>query len=88
MILLNAMSLPHTSKDLNSCPSFLPPSLSKYSQKHQLLQYSNNLADFNNLNIKFLPKNSPKKILPKKFLPKNSSQKIPQKNSPKNSKQF
>ena len=82
------MSLPRTSKDLDSCPSSaLPQNLD-----HQFLQYSNNLADFNNSNKNSSQKNIPKKILlksassqkipPKNFLQKNSYQKIPPKKFP------
>ena len=67
------MSLPRTSKDLNSCPSFffflaLPQNL----DKNQNLDKEIN----SNLNKEFLPKNSSQKIPPEKILLKKSSQKI------------
>ena len=89
---LSAMSLHGTSKDPNSCPSFLFPSFfieTKSWQKHQSISDSNKLVDFNNINKYFLKtssqKNLPKKILqkilpknpPKEILPKRSSQKNP-----------
>ena len=96
---LSAMSLHGTSKDPNSCPSFLFPSFfieTKSWQKHQSISDSNKLVDFNNINKYFLKtssqKNLPKKILqkilpknpPKEILPKRSSQKNPK--PPKKSK--
>ena len=54
-------------------------------QTNQSLSYSNNLADFNNVNKEFLQKNFSQKNPPKKFLQKNSSKKILQKIPPKNS---
>jgi hypothetical protein len=47
---------------------------------NQFLPYSNNLADFYNVNKEFLPKNPPKNP-PKKF--SKDSQKFPQKYSKK-----
>ena len=76
------MSLPHTSKDLNSCPFFLSLRQNLDKNPNQFLPYSNNLVDFNNMSKEFLPKKSHK--IPKKFIPKNSH-KIPKK-SPKNPK--
>ena len=87
------MSLPRTSKDLNSCPSSaLPQNLDKNINSFHI-PYSNNLAALNNVNKEFLSKIPPKKFLPKKFsqkippkniLPKNSSQKIHTKISSQN----
>ena len=56
-VFLSAMSLCRTSNDLN----FLPSSFfieTKSWQKHQSLSDSNKLADINNMNKEFLPKNS------------------------------
>ena len=92
---LSAMSLPHTSKNLNF---FVFLHYSKIltireadNNINSFNKYSNNLADFNSLNKKILPKNSSQKNPPKNFLPKNSSQKIPPpktQNIQKNSKTF
>ena len=73
---------------------FLPSITPKSWQKHKFHSYSNTLANFNNVNKEFLPKNPPKKSSPtnppKKFLqkirPKNSSKKILWKNFKKNFK--
>jgi hypothetical protein len=48
--------------------------LTKTSIPCQSLSDSNNLADFNNVNKEFLPKNLPKKTS-QKILPKNPPQK-------------
>ena len=75
------MSLPRTSKDLNSClSSLLTP---KFWQKHQFLSYSISNS-FQRIPIK----KSSQKVPPKKFLGKNSSKKFLQNNSPKNHKNF
>ena len=84
-LFLSAMSLPRTSKDLNSClPSFSIET--KSWQKHQSLSDSSNLADFNNVNKEFIPRKSSQKILPKKNPPKIFLQKNPRKikKSPQN----
>ena len=78
---LSAMSLPRTSKDLKSCPSFLALRQNLDKNPNPFFSYSNNLVDFNNVNKKFLPKNSSQKNPPKKFLPKNSPKKFLPKNS-------
>ena len=70
------MSLRRTSKDLNSTSFSIE---TKSWQKHQSLSDSNYLADFNNVNKEFLPKNPPKKILQKNSSKKNSSKKIQEK---------
>ena len=77
-----------------SLPKFLPSFCfqTKSWQKDQSLSDSNSLADFNNVNKEFIPKNFPKKIFskksyqkfsPKTILPKNSSNDIPPKKSSK-----
>jgi hypothetical protein len=73
---LSAMSLPRTSKDLNSCPSFLalPQNLNKNINSFHV-PYSNKLA-------KFLPK-IPQRKSSQKNPPKNSSEKISKKIPPK-----
>ena len=59
IFLLSAMSFRSHFKDSNF-PSFCLET--KSWQTHQFLPYSNNLADFNNVNKEFLPKkSSPKK---------------------------
>ena len=74
---LSAMSFRSHFKDSNF-PSFCLET--KSWQTHQFLPYSNNLADFNNVNKEFLPKKSS----PKKSPPKNPPKEIlPQKNPPK-----
>ena len=76
------MSLHGTSKDPNSCPSFLFPSFfieTKSWQKHQSISDSNKLVDFNNINKYFL-KTSSQKNLPKKILQKNPPKKSSQRN--------
>ena len=57
---------------------FLPSITPKSWQKHQFLSHSNNLADFNNVNEEFLPKNPPKKILQKDSSKKRETKKIPE----------
>ena len=57
-------------------PSALRQNLGKNKNlDRQINSYSNNLADFNNVNKEYLPKNSSQKILPKNPS-KKSSQKI------------
>ena len=75
------MSLPRTSKELNSCPSFflaLPQNLDK-NINYFPIPYSINLADLINVNKEFLPKFSPKKLLSKNSSQKISPKKIPPK---------
>ena len=73
MDFLSAMSLRRTSKDLNSCPPPPPPSFRQNLGKSiSSFSDSNKLADFNNINKEFLPKNPPPKIFPK-----SSSKKFP-----------
>jgi hypothetical protein len=75
------MSLPRTSKELNSCPSFflaLPQNLDK-NINYFPIPYSINLADLINVNKEFLPKFSPKKLLSKNSSQKMSPKKIPPK---------
>ena len=70
------MSLPRTSKDLISCPSFF------FLALPQNLHKKINAFDFNNVK-QFLPKNSFPNNPPKKILQKKSSKKLPLKNPPK-----
>ena len=61
------MSSPRTSKDLNSCPSFILPYLPQNLDKNLNLDKQVN----SNVNKEFLPKNPPKNIRPKRSSQKN-----------------
>ena len=75
---LSAMSLPPALFSISFSIETKSWQKQKSWKTKQFLPYSNNLADFNNVN-----KNSFQRIPPKKILPKNFSKKIPPKKSSK-----